>query len=91
MRFEWDAAKAALNLKTHGISCDEAVEVFFDPNAVEGFDAQHSNDEDRFYIIGFFNSAVALCSLCRKITRRVVRIISARKAEGKKQKEYEER
>ncbi|MGI8786831.1 MAG: BrnT family toxin [Pyrinomonadaceae bacterium] len=53
MRFEWDKAKAAVNLKIHAVSFDEAVEAFFDPNAVEGFDAEHSGDEDRFYIIGF--------------------------------------
>ncbi len=53
MRFEWDAAKAAANLKTRGISFNEAVEVFSDPNAVEGFDAAHSDEENRFYIIGF--------------------------------------
>jgi uncharacterized DUF497 family protein len=69
MRFEWDAAKAALNLKTHGISFDEAVEVFFDPNAVEGFDAQHSNDEDRFYIIGFS-------------TRRLLYVVYAERLQG---------
>ena len=53
MRFEWDETKAASNLKTHGVSFNEAVEVFFDSNAVEGFDTEHSNDENRFYIIGF--------------------------------------
>ncbi len=52
MRFEWDEAKAASNLKIHGVSFNEAVEVFFDPNAVEGFDTEYSNAEDRFYIIG---------------------------------------
>jgi len=35
MRFEWDEAKAASNLKIHGVSFNEAVEAFFDPNAVE--------------------------------------------------------
>jgi uncharacterized DUF497 family protein len=40
-------------LKIHGVSFNEAVEAFFDPNAVEGFDSEHSADENRFYIIGF--------------------------------------
>ena len=41
MKFEWDEAKAAVNLKVHGVSFNEAIEVFFDPKAVEGFDAAH--------------------------------------------------
>ncbi len=91
MRFEWDAAKAAVNLKTRGISFDEAVEVFFDPNAVEGFDAEHSHEEDRFYIIGFSTRRLLYVVYAERLQGDVIRIISARKAEGKKQKEYEER
>ncbi len=53
MKFEWDDVKAKINLKIHGVSFDEASEVFFDPNAIEGFDSEHSANEDRFYIIGF--------------------------------------
>ena len=53
MKFEWDEAKAAINLKIHGVSFDEAIEAFFDPNAVEGFDSGHSKNENRFHIIGF--------------------------------------
>jgi len=53
MRFGRDEAKAAVNLKIDGVSFNEAVEAFFDPNAVEGFDSEHSADENRFCIIGF--------------------------------------
>ncbi len=91
MRFEWDEAKAASNLKIHGVSFNEAVEVFFDPNAVEGFDTEHSNDEDRFYIIGFSSRRLLYVVYAERFKDNIIRIISARKAEGKKQKEYEER
>ena len=91
MRFEWDEAKAAVNLKTRGVSFNEAVEAFFDPNAVEGFDSEHSIDENRFYIIGFSSRRLLFVIYAERLQGDVIRIISARKAEGKKQKEYEER
>ena len=90
MKFEWNEAKAAVNLKIHGVSFDEAIEVFFDPNAVEGFDIEHSKNENRFYIIGF-SSRRLLYVIYAERDGDVIRLISARKAEQKKQKEYEER
>ncbi len=86
MRFEWDEAKAASNLKIHGVSFNEAVEAFFDPNAVEGSDTEHSNDEDRFYIIGFSSRRLLYVVYAERFKDNIIRIISARKAEGKKQK-----
>jgi uncharacterized DUF497 family protein len=52
MRFEWDAIKVASNLLKHGVSFKEAMEVFYDPNAVEDYDAVHSRAETRFFVIG---------------------------------------
>jgi uncharacterized DUF497 family protein len=52
LRFEWDDAKAISNVEKHGITFGEATEVFYDPNALEGHDTEHSGDEDRFFIIG---------------------------------------
>lgn len=49
MRFEWDDEKAQANLEKHGVSFGEATEVFYDPNALEGYDAEHSTDENRFF------------------------------------------
>ena len=86
-----NGTKAAVNLKTRGVSFNKAVEVFFDPNAVEGFDAEHSDEEDRFYIIGFSSRRLLFVVYAERLQDDVIRIISARKAEGKKQKEYEER
>jgi|GEM_PF-1222073 len=54
MTFEWDADKAAANLKKHDVSFEEAREVFKDPNAFSFFDADHSSIEEiRSNIIGF--------------------------------------
>ena len=51
MRFEWNDKKALENLKKHGVTFGEATEVFYDPNAVETEDTQHSVDETRFRLL----------------------------------------
>jgi len=91
MKFEWDEEKAAINLKIHGVSFQEAIEVFFDPDAVEGYDSEHSINEDRFYIIGFSSRRLLYVVYAERLAEKVIRLISARKAEGKKQKEYEKK
>jgi uncharacterized protein len=53
VRFEWDDQKALENIKKHGVTFGEATEVFYDPNALEGEDVEHSFDEARFFIIGY--------------------------------------
>lgn len=52
MKFEWDDEKAQANLEKHGVSFGEATEVFYDPNALEDHDSEHSDEEERFFIIG---------------------------------------
>ncbi|MDQ3753461.1 MAG: BrnT family toxin [Acidobacteriota bacterium] len=89
MKFEWDDEKAVSNLERHGVSFGEATEVFYDPNALEGYDAFHSTDEQRFFIIGL-SSRRLLFVVYAERTGDVVRIISARKAVQKEQDEYEE-
>jgi uncharacterized DUF497 family protein len=89
MKFEWDEKKAEINLKIHGVSFGEASEVFFDPNAIEGYDSAHSAGENRFYIIGFSSRRLLFVVYAQRLRGNIIRIISARKAERKKQKEYE--
>ena len=50
--FQWDPAKAQYNFEKHGVSFDEAVTVFLDPEAEQFFDISHSQAEDRFWILG---------------------------------------
>jgi len=89
VRFEWDDEKAVSNLKVHGVSFGEATEVFYDPNALEGYDVNHSTSEDRFFIIGL-SSRRFLYVVYAERKEDVVRIISARRAVAKEQKDYEQ-
>ena len=52
MEFEWDESKAERNLIKHGVSFDEAKTVFEDPLYVDFYDPSHSDNEDRYLIIG---------------------------------------
>lgn len=90
MKFEWDINKAAINIKIHGVDFEEAVEAFYDPNIVRGFDSLHSEDEERFYIIGFSSRRLLFVIYAERINSDIIRIITARKAEAKYQKEYRE-
>jgi uncharacterized DUF497 family protein len=45
VKFEWDDEKAVANLRKHDVSFGEATEVFYDPNALEDYDAGHSDEE----------------------------------------------
>jgi uncharacterized protein len=53
IEFEWDAAKAESNSKKHGVSFEEAQSVFYDESAVQFFDADNAEAEDRFLMLGF--------------------------------------
>jgi len=88
VRFEWDDEKAISNLEKHGVSFGEATEVFYDPNALEDYDPQHSNEEKRFFIIGM-SSRRLLYVIYAERTGDVVRIISARRADKAERENYE--
>ena len=81
LRFEWDEAKDRANRQKHGISFGEAKTVFFDEEAVEYPDPDHSDREDRFLMVGrsFRLRALLVCH-CYRADDAVIRIISARKA-----------
>ena len=89
IRFEWDEEKAALNLKKHKVSFEEAKTVFYDPNALLISDPEHSTEEDRFIIMGISNkSKVLVVCHCYRENEEVIHIISARKADGLEIKQY---
>jgi uncharacterized DUF497 family protein len=81
LRFEWDPAKAAANLRKHGVSFDEAETVFSDEHALLLDDPDHSADEERFILIGL-SAALRMVVVCHGYRERgdVIRLISARKA-----------
>ena len=89
MRFEWDDQKAVENFEKHGVTFGEAIEVFYDPNAVEGEDAEHSHYESRFFIIGYSRNRILFVVFAERVGN-VIRIISARPPTGSERKLYEE-
>ena len=81
IRFEWDRKKAALNRRKHGVSFEEAQTVFYDEHAIEFFDPDHSDREDRFIMLGVsFRLRLLVVCHCVREAHSVIRIISARKA-----------
>ena len=87
--FIWDEKKARENFQKHKISFEEAQTVFSDPNARMIFDPEHSDDEERFILLGI-SSGLRLLVVCHCYREKdmVVRIISARKATKNEQKQY---
>jgi len=79
--FSWDSRKNEANKKKHGVSFDEAKTVFYDENAIRYFDPDHSDDEDRFLMVGLSQKLRTLI-VCHSFMEEdsVIRIISARKA-----------
>ena len=87
--FEWDDSKASLNKKKHGISFDEAKTVFFDENAKVIHDPEHSDDEERFIILGLSVRMRMLVVIhCYRKNDCIIRLISARKATQKESIQY---
>jgi uncharacterized DUF497 family protein len=89
IEFEWDPAKAELNLKEHGVSVDEATTVFRDTLSITITDPDHSNSEHRFLDIGMSHRR-RLLVVSHTERKRQVRIISARRATRAERKNYEE-
>ncbi len=89
LKFEWDERKANANLKKHGVSFDEARTVFFDERAKLIDDPEHSDDEERFILLGLSSAlrAMVVCH-CYRSSGNVIRIISARKATTSESKFY---
>ena len=87
MRFEWNPDKAKRNLILHKVSFEEAIESFFDPNALDDFDELHSEQETRYNLIGM-SSRRLLFVVYSEPAEEIVRIISARKADRKHEKIY---
>ena len=81
LRFEWDESKNRENQRKHGVSFGEAQTVFSDEHAVEFYDDEHSEWEDRFLLLGISaRLRVLLVCHCLRDKGSAIRIISARKA-----------
>ena len=89
LNFEWDNNKNEINKKKHKVSFEEARSVFYDEEALVISDPDHSEDEERFIILGESNRAnlLVVCH-CYRVSETVIRIISARKATKNETKQY---
>ncbi|MDR2589703.1 MAG: BrnT family toxin [Oscillospiraceae bacterium] len=78
--FDWDIKKNLTNIEKHGVSFKMAASSFFDPNAITIDDDTHSQEEDRFILIGVnkYDNLLTVCH-CLRDNGNVIRIISARK------------
>ena len=92
LRFEWDDRKNTQNRRKHGVSFEEAQRVFFDEQALLIVDPDHSEEEERFILLGL-SSALQTLVVCHCYRRagEVIRLISARPADRQERELYEAR
>lgn len=88
LSFEWDARKAAENVKKHGVPFEEAATVFADPLGRITADPRHSIDEERFVLLGLSRRA-RLIAVMYVERGEIIRLISARRATRRERKNYE--
>lgn len=89
LKFTWDEQKAKANVRKHGVSFEEGSSVFADENARLKHDPEHSDEEDRFIILGFSSSlrVLVVCHVYRQ-DDHIIRMISARKATRNERAQY---
>jgi len=90
MKYTWDDIKNQTNHRKDGIWFEEAQTVWVDGFAIEFFDPEHSDGEDRFIRIGHSKRMnVFLVVFCERDHGNTIRIIWARKATKKEKEDYE--
>lgn len=91
IKFEWDEHKNEINKRKHQVSFEEARTVFYDEEALVIDDPEHSQEEERFIILGFSQQArlLVVCH-CYRASETAIRIISARKATRNETRQYNE-
>jgi uncharacterized protein len=88
MQFAWDQKKAVSNRRKHGITFDEATEVFSDLHASIFDDPGHSAMEHREIIVGMSQNRLLLVRFAER--QGIIRIISARRTTARERKRHEE-
>lgn len=91
VRIKWDAAKNASNQRKHGVSFEEAQSAFADEQGIVIADPDHSDDEDRFILLGASASRLLVVCHCYREDDGVIRIFSARTANGQERRTYAQR
>ena len=87
--FEWDARKAAANLRKHGVSFEEAATAFADPLALNMPDPEHSAAEERYVVLGQSTQGHLLV-VCYTERPPRTRLITARPATRRERIQYDE-
>ncbi|MFP4414327.1 BrnT family toxin [Coleofasciculus sp.] len=90
MNFDWDDNKAAINLSKHRVSFEEAKTVFDDPLYVDFYDPDHSEDEERYLIVGESNRGRLLIVSYTERGGDLIRLISARVVTQAEREAYQE-
>ena len=91
MQFAWNEDKNHANYYSHRVWFEEAQTIWADESAVEFFDPDHSEDEDRYIRIGYSSvSRLLLVVFCERDEEETIRLISARRATKKERSQYEE-
>lgn len=92
MKFDWDERKATANRFKHGVTFEDAITAFDDPFAWRARDVSHSTlTEERIWLIGESDRGVLVVVFTVRQPGNVVRVISARRANRKERRQYEER
>lgn len=92
LSFVWDPAKAESNIGKHGITFEEAATTWLDPLAIERFDEEHADAEDRWLRIGSsLRGALLVVWSAERETKQqtVIRIIGARRTNRRERDLYE--
>ncbi len=93
IHFEWDPVKASTNHRKHGVTFEDATRIFADPYALTEPDRIDERGELRWRIIGAIEGFVFLVvihAIRERGDDEVIRIISARGANRKERRRYEE-
>lgn len=89
MRFSWDTNKEQKNIKKHGVKFSTAVSVFYDEHRMIRYDSYNSLlEEDRYKVVGLTKEQLIILSVAYTVRSGCYRIISARRATKKEEKEY---
>ena len=89
IEFAWDRRKAQANLAKHGVTFEEAQTAFLDECGRLIDDPDHSEDEERFVLLGYSVQARCLIvSHCYRQSGSVIRLISARRANAPEEATY---
>ncbi len=88
MLFEWDGRKAAQNIAKHGIPFEYAVRVFLDPYRLDSEDVRRDYSEERWLTLGKIERRLFAVAYTPRGT--VIRLISARKANEREQRKYDD-